>query len=101
MHVLVVRIAIGRCRSLGFLVLCLRLFLFSHAYVGFLVVCRNILMQLPLCSCGIVVITVEALANYLKQHPSFRGRLLTEALGIRLTHVYLGVNMVYLVNYLL
>ena len=86
---------------LGILGLRARLFMCSCAYVGPLVLCKIVLTQLPVGICGIVVITVKVPAKHLKQNPSFWGRSSTEALGIRLTHVYSGVNMVYLVNDLL
>ena len=41
-----------------------RLFLFPLAYVGPLVVCRNLLTQFLVCSYGIVAITVKVLARH-------------------------------------
>ena len=55
-------------------------------------------MQLPMRSCGIVIITVKVPANLVRhrrQCPS-SGRSLTEALGTHtcITHIYLEVDMV-------
>ena len=63
MEVLVVS-TIRRYRSLGIMGLRAQFFLFPRAYVGPLVVCRNVLTQLPVRSCSIIVITVKVLARH-------------------------------------
>ena len=70
-------------------------FLFPLSYVWPLLVYMNVLTQLHVRSCEIIVITVKELARHWKQYPSFRGWSLTEAPVTRLTHAYSGGEHVY------